>query len=63
LTQALTLGLALASTSAFGRCNRIVMVFDVTHDVYHSLPETATLMEEYVETAQGQSSMRNPRGI
>src|SRR5436309_16028817 len=43
LTQALTLGLAWASTSALGRRNRIVNVFDVTQDVYHSFPKLAML--------------------
>jgi hypothetical protein len=35
LTQALMFGFALASTSAFGRRSRIVMVFDVTQLVYY----------------------------
>ncbi len=33
LIQALTLGLAVASISAFGRRNRIVIVFDVTQNL------------------------------
>jgi hypothetical protein len=35
-TQALTLGLAQASISAFERRNRMVIVFDVTLHLYHS---------------------------
>ncbi len=41
LTQALTFGLAAASISAFGRRRRMVMVFDVTHVLYHALPGCA----------------------
>jgi hypothetical protein len=38
LTQAFTFGRALASISALGRSNRIVIVFDVTHIFYHARP-------------------------
>ena len=36
LTQALMFGLAAASISALGRRRRMVMVFDVTHVLYHA---------------------------
>src|SRR6266498_1179425 len=42
LTQALTLGFALASISDLGRRNRIVIVFDVTQVMYHSYRRPAT---------------------
>jgi len=38
LTQALTLGLALASISALGRRNRIVIVFGVTQNLHRAWP-------------------------
>lgn len=41
LTQAFTLGFARASISALGRRNRIVIVFDVTQDLYHYFLENA----------------------
>jgi hypothetical protein len=37
----LTLGLALASISALDRRNRIVMVFDVTQSLYHTVWQRA----------------------
>src|ERR1039458_8455891 len=42
LTQALRLGLALASISALGRRRRMVMVFDVTQGLYHTSPGWAS---------------------
>lgn len=42
LTQVLTFGLACASIPAFGRCNRMVIVFDVTHHLHHATSEEAT---------------------
>ncbi len=42
------LGLALASISALGRRNRIVIVFDVTQHVCHALPKTAGLTADFV---------------
>jgi hypothetical protein len=35
------------------------MVFDVTHDVYHSLPETATLKEESIQKLLAAAGGRN----
>src|SRR5689334_4203428 len=42
LTHAFRLGLALASISALGRRSRMVMVLDVTHDLYHTFLARAT---------------------
>src|SRR5262245_29174863 len=44
LTQAFMFGLALASTSALGRRSRIVIVFDVTLDLYYTSCGCAMLL-------------------
>src|SRR5437867_700871 len=57
LTHALTLGLATASISAFGRRRRMVIVFDVTHALYHALPGRA------IGFSDGVGSIRYRQGL
>ena len=58
LTQALTLGLAQASISAFERRNRMVIVFVVTQHLYHSFHNVQSLSKGFpkagiVKTVRG----------
>lgn len=53
LTQALTLGLAFASISAFGRRSRMVIVLDVTQNLYHGSRTAAT---HFPDRANGPNS-------
>jgi hypothetical protein len=53
LTQALTLGLAVASISIFGRRNRMVIVFDATQSLYHSPTERASAQKDFCPQGMG----------